>query len=104
MTMPIAAKKSAKPEPEVDVHDPSKLRGALKSVGGSMSDEWNNILANQTIQTLWLKHSDAYEIRKLRHATVDVLIGISPRDELEGMMAAQLIAATMRRWNATGAP
>jgi hypothetical protein len=40
-----------------------------------------------------LTHSDTDEIRKLRHATVDALIGVSPKDELEGMMAAQLIAA-----------
>ena len=45
-------------EPEVDVHDPSKLRGTLKPIGGSMSDEWNNIIANQTVRSLWLKHSD----------------------------------------------
>ena len=32
--MAIAKKK----EPEVHVHDPSKLRGELKAIGGSMSD------------------------------------------------------------------
>jgi hypothetical protein len=57
-----------------------------------MSDDWNNILANQTIQTLWLKNSDAEEIGRQRHAAVDVLIGIRPRDEFEGMLAAQLLA------------
>ena len=57
-----------------------------------MSDDWNNILANQAIRTLWLKNSDADEIRRQRHAAIDALIGISPRDELEGMIAAQLIA------------
>jgi hypothetical protein len=81
-----------KPEPEVHVHDMSKLRGSLKAIGGSMSDDWNNILANQTVQTLWVKNSDPEEIRRQRHATVDVLIGMAPRDEFERMMAAQLIA------------
>ena len=85
-------KKPAKPEPEVQVHDPSKLKGTLKSIGGSMSDDWNNIIANQTIQSLWLKNADAEEIGRQRHAAVDVLIGINPADELEGMLAAQLIA------------
>lgn len=89
----MGANKGRKNEPEVHVHDISKLRGTLKAIGGSMSDDWNNIVANQTIRTLWLAHSDTDEIRKLRHATVDALIGISPKDELEGMMAAQLIAA-----------
>ena len=78
------------PKPEVHVHDVSKLKGQLKIVGGSMSDDWNNILANQTVQTLWLKSADAEEIGRQRHAAVDVLIGIAPRDEFEGMIAAQL--------------
>ena len=75
------------------MHDLSKLRGTLKAIGGSMSDDWNNILANQTIRTLWLKNSQAEDIRRQRHAAVDVLIGINPADELEGMIAAQLLAA-----------
>ena len=92
MTMPNAAKKPAKLEPEVDHHDPSQLKGSLKPIGGSMSDDWNNVIANQTVQSLWLKHSNADDAKQLRHATIAALIGISPKDELEGMMAAQLIA------------
>jgi hypothetical protein len=84
-------------KPEVEVHDLSdlsKLRGHLKVVGGSMSDDWNNIIANQTIQTLWFsENSDPDEIGRQRHAAVDALIGIKPGDELEGMIAAQLIAS-----------
>jgi hypothetical protein len=63
-------KPRAASKPEVLVHDASTLKGALKAIGGSMSDEWNNVLANQTIQTLWLKNSDTEEIRRQRHATV----------------------------------
>ena len=86
-------KKPTKPEPEVHVHDLSKSKGKLKLIGGSMSDDWNNILANQTIQTIWFfENTDAEEIRRQRHATVDALIGIKPKDEIEGMIAAQLVA------------
>jgi len=82
-----------KVEPEVQVHDVSKLKGELRFIGGSMCDDWNNMLANQTIQTLWFfKSYDAAEVRKQQHATVDALIGIKPKNELEGMMAAQLLA------------
>ena len=63
----MSTKKPAKSEPEVHVHDLSTLRGRLKAIGGSMSDDWNNIVANQTIQTLWLKNSGAEEIRRQRH-------------------------------------
>jgi hypothetical protein len=78
---------------EVHVHDRSKLRGTLKAIGGSMSDDWNNILANQTIRTLWFfENWDEDELKRQRHAAVDALIGIKPGDELEGMIAGQLVA------------
>jgi hypothetical protein len=84
---------SKKQEPDVHVHDPSKLPGRLKDIGGSKSDDWNNILANQTIQSLWFfEKADTEQNKRQRHATVDALIGIKPRDEMEGMIAAQLIA------------
>jgi hypothetical protein len=73
--------------------DPDDLQGALKSIGGSQSDKWNNILANQAVETLWLKNSNEEARDRQRSATVAALIGIGPRDELEGMLAAQLLAA-----------
>jgi hypothetical protein len=73
--------------------DPIDLKGTLKALGGSRSDHWNNILANQAISALWLKHSDPETQDKQFTAAVAALIGIGPKDELEGMMAAQLIAA-----------
>jgi hypothetical protein len=88
----MGAPSKAGSKPEVHVHDVSQLKGRLKLIGGSMSDDWNNILANQTVQTLWLKSADAEEINRQRHAAVDVLIGMAPRDEFEGMAAAQLVA------------
>ena len=39
----------------VNHKDPSQQPAKLKMVGGSASDDWNNVLVNQTIQTLWLK-------------------------------------------------
>jgi hypothetical protein len=68
-------------------------KGALKDIGGSQSDHWNNALANQAISTLWTAHSDETTLARQRNATIEALIGISPKDELEGMLAAQLIAA-----------
>src|SRR5262245_33714707 len=37
-------------------------------------------------------NSDAAETKRQRHAAVDGLIGLKPGDELEGMLAAQLVA------------
>jgi hypothetical protein len=76
----------------VEAHAPSSLPGKLKRLGGSKSDVWNNVLANQTIQTLWAKNSNQEERSNQISATIAALIGIGPNDELEGMMAAQLVA------------
>ncbi len=90
--MPKTRGKSQNPVPVV-VGDPSGRKGALKDIGGSQSDHWNNTLANQTISTLWIAHSDEATRARQRSATVEALIGVGPKDELEGMIAAQLIAA-----------
>jgi len=77
----------------VVANDPDDLKGALKNIGGSRSDHWNNLLANQAIQSLWIKHSDQETRDRQWSATVAAMVGIGPKDELEGMMAAQLVAA-----------
>jgi hypothetical protein len=65
----------------------------LQALGGSKSDRWNNVLVSQAIQTLWLKHSDKEARDFQMGATFVALMGIRPKDEIEGMMAAQLVAA-----------
>jgi hypothetical protein len=75
----------------VEAHDPSSLPGKLKSIGGSKSDTWNNVIANQAVQTIWGKNSNEDERKKQVSATIAGLIGINPSDELEGMLAAQLV-------------
>jgi hypothetical protein len=77
----------------VVANDPNDLKGDLKRIGGSQSDHWNNIIANQTIQSLWVKHSNETTLDRQRKATLAALVGLGPKDELEGMIAAQLIAA-----------
>jgi hypothetical protein len=74
-------------------NDADDLKGTLKHIGGSRSDHWNNILARQTVDALWVKHSSPEMRGEQLSATVAALAGIGPKDELEGMMAAQLIAA-----------
>ena len=88
------ARRGAGDEAETVVaKDPSLQPGTLKAVGGSASDEWNNRIANDTIVTLWLKNSDPETRQKQISGAIAGLVGINPRDELEGMMAAQLIAS-----------
>lgn len=89
----MTAKKPANTPTTVVADDPDDRKGRLKNIGGSQSDHWNNTLANQAVQALWVKNSSAEERDKQLSATVAALIGIAPKDELEGMMAAQLVAA-----------
>ena len=85
---------TTKAKPKVtNVTHPSQERPQLKALGGSQSDAWNNVLANQTMQSLWLKHSNEDDRDKQIKATAAALIGIAPKDEIEGILAAQLIAA-----------
>jgi hypothetical protein len=72
---------------------PETRKGALKDIGGSQSDHWNDVLINQTINSLWSAHSNEETLSRQCTATAEALMGIGPRDELEGMIAAQLIAA-----------
>jgi hypothetical protein len=75
------------------VVDPARLPGTLRSIGGSNSDTWNNLIANQAITSIWNGHSDEAQTIEKNEAAVSALMAIGPRDEMEGMMAAQLIAA-----------
>jgi hypothetical protein len=76
---------------EVVTHDPDR-KARLKRLGGSQSDHWNNVLANQTVNALWLA-KDAETRQRQYSAAAAALSGIEPKDEVEGMIAAQLIAA-----------
>ena len=82
-------------EPTTVAADESEdIRGALKMIGGSQSDHWNNMLASQVLQALWVQNLDVEERNRLLGATVAGMAGVGPKDELEGMMAAQLIASS----------
>jgi hypothetical protein len=69
------------------------LKRILNRVGGSQFDLWNNVLVNQVLTALWLAHSSEETRDRQYGATVAALVGIGPKDELEGMIAAQLLAA-----------
>ena len=44
------------------------------------------------MQSLWMKTSSAEERNRQKIATVAALVGLAPKDELESMVVAQLIA------------
>jgi hypothetical protein len=66
----------------------------LKGVGGSNFDSWNSVLANQAMCSGWFGHTaDKERAHEQNIAYLEFLRGVRPRDELEGMLAAQLLAS-----------
>ncbi len=68
-------------------------KSELKHIGGSQSDSWNKSLINQAAGSVWLYNASPEERTQKTTAAVAGLIGIGPSDELEAMLAAQLVAA-----------
>jgi hypothetical protein len=89
----MSAKKTGEERALKFVGNPEALKPTLKQLGGSQSDDWNNILTNQTLNTLWLGHSSNEAKDRQFSATAAALVGIGPQDEIEGMIGAQLLAA-----------
>jgi hypothetical protein len=90
----MAKKSAADPKKPITViaNDPEALKGRLKRVGGSQSDHWNDILANQTGQALWLAHSDEETRSRQCSAAVAGLIGIGQKTAVQERCAiGQLI-------------
>jgi hypothetical protein len=61
--------------------------------GGSKSHDWNMVLATQIVDALWAKNSNAETYDRQLCAAIAGLAGIAPKDELEGMLAGQMLAA-----------
>ncbi len=65
----------------------------LCPMSGSRHPDVQQVMSNQVISTLWLAHSNEEEKRVKMHAALAMAVGIKPQDEIEGMLAAQMIAA-----------
>ncbi len=75
----IAPTKKKKPDPS-------------KQLGGSDDDKFNQVAVNQAVNCLWLAHANDEDRDKLIQSTLISLRGIAPRDEMEGMLAVQMVA------------
>ena len=65
----------------VVANNPDDLTGTLKRIGGSQSDHWNNILANQALEGLWVKNSDP-ETRRKQFSTPENMVSLWLRQGL----------------------
>ena len=71
---------------------PGQQPGELRSMSGSDDDDFSNVLFSQVVNALWRAQSDAAQQTQLGQAALAAMIGMKPRDELEGMLIGQLIA------------
>jgi hypothetical protein len=69
-----------------------KKPAELKRLGGSQSDDWNKVIVNQTVNALPIAGANGDDASAQTKAAIVGLVGIEPKDELEGMIAAQLVA------------
>jgi hypothetical protein len=65
---------------------------SLKHIGGSESDAWNKYIGAQALASIRPYIGDEEKRDKMRAIVTAGLNGIAPRDEMEGMIAAQMIA------------
>jgi hypothetical protein len=70
----------------------SALRSMIKKLGGSQVEDWNNVLTHQALSSIWLGNSNENERHTQMVAALAAMLGIGPKDEVEGMIAAQMIA------------
>jgi hypothetical protein len=71
----------------------TELSQRLRQAGGSKLDAFNNQILGDVVQALPLSFTDAKTYGEQIIAAIRGVIGIAPKDELEGMMAAQMIAS-----------
>jgi hypothetical protein len=64
----------------------------LRSISGSDNDDFSSMLASQVANALCRGHCDSDEQTRQIKAMLAVMIGMKPRDGLEGMLIVQLIA------------
>ncbi|CAL80537.1 conserved hypothetical protein [Bradyrhizobium sp. ORS 278] len=63
-------------------------------MAGSIYDDWNTLVANQALNSAWYpSRMDAEQRRQTKHGLLCFLSGIEPKDQFEGMLAAQLLAS-----------
>ena len=66
--------------------------GALKKIGGSRNDNWNELIYDQIVGSSWTKRRSPEQEKQLMYATLGALIDIKPADPIEGMLVSQMIA------------
>jgi hypothetical protein len=73
----------------IDLPKPNEV---MREVGGSSYELVNGIRLLQTMSAAWKGNYDQEGNKTLDQVSALSLLGISPRDDIEGMLAAQMVA------------
>ena len=72
-----------------------EMRGSLnqfRQMGGSPVDAFNNIILRETLAAVWCQNTEEDTQAKRVGAVAAALRAFEPKDEIEGMLAAQAVA------------
>jgi hypothetical protein len=72
--------------------EPDRAEGKLKVLGGSNIDDFNNVLANDVIRSLWYGSDGKQDPDRKIQSALATLVSLKPENELEGMLLGQMIA------------
>jgi hypothetical protein len=64
----------------------------FETLGGSKSESFNSVLLRETLATICVPGNDDDGMNKAIQAAAAALAAFKPRDEIEGMIAAQAVA------------
>ncbi len=85
----------AAPAPAAGKQEVARLPNSsndFRSYGGSDSPDFNNVLLNDVLGTMWLPNRDGDEKSRRIRAGMAALKAFKPADAIEGMLAAQAVA------------
>jgi hypothetical protein len=84
----------AKKAPEmIEIPRSEEWRRVLRSISGSDDDDFGFNLVEQVVNALRRERAGSDEETRQTDATFAAMMGMKPRDELEGMLIGQLIAS-----------
>jgi hypothetical protein len=84
---------AAKPKVDSKESSAGKTADYSRRFGGSKSKEWNFALTYQVLNSMWVEGLDEETLNSRINGAIGAMMCIRPKDELEGMIAAQLIAS-----------
>jgi hypothetical protein len=90
---PEATAVTSEPLQPFDPEQTATAAEMLKQIGGSEIELWNAVLVGQVIKAQWLANATSAQMEEAQVAAVAAMRGIGPKDEIEGMLAAQMVAA-----------